>query len=142
MVGIDGGEPRQIDQDSQLAPTVQGSAAPGAPQVHVVELSAGDVTSGTIELVEGGAIALEVFDPAGVRIEDLHQLPWPRGFSRDTGERQRNRLARTQDDDRDGTGANGRRAASHRQLVERSAADLDLHAPAAIRRPAGRIACC
>ncbi len=75
-------------QSQPLPPVVQGDVAPGSPQIYAVSLNAGDLITGTFELVRGGDIAFEVFDPAGAWIKstifspdfDLGQ-PRPVGFA-------------------------------------------------------------
>jgi enterochelin esterase family protein len=55
-----------------LVPLTQGEASPGTPQMFTIALNAGDVVSGTLELVKGGAIAFEAFDPGGRKLKDIH----------------------------------------------------------------------
>ncbi len=76
------------DQDLVLERLVEGEAAAGSSRAFTVNLQAGDLIAGTIELVRGSDLALNVFDPAGVRIksENLYAAfstgqPIPFGFA-------------------------------------------------------------
>ena len=65
-------QPLPAQTPTTLAPLFQGEAMPGAPQTFTVALNAGDVVSGTLELVKGGAVAFEAFDPGGRKLKDVH----------------------------------------------------------------------
>ena len=59
-------------QERPLEPMIEGEAAPGLPQAYAITVKAGDLISGTLELVRGGAIGFEVFAPGGTKIKDVH----------------------------------------------------------------------
>jgi enterochelin esterase-like enzyme len=59
-------------QDRSLPPLVQGDLSPQAEQVYTARVAAGDLVSGVLELVRGGAIAFEVFGPDEVKVKSVH----------------------------------------------------------------------
>ena len=65
-------QPLHAQTTTALVPLIQGEATPGTPQTFTIALNAGDVVSGTLELVKGGAIAFEAFDPGGRKLKDVH----------------------------------------------------------------------
>jgi enterochelin esterase family protein len=65
-------QPLPAQPPGTLAPSIQGDALPGTPQIFTIALNAGDVVSGTLELVKGGAIAFEAFDSGGRKLKDVH----------------------------------------------------------------------
>jgi enterochelin esterase-like enzyme len=71
-VAVAGNQPLPAQPPGTLAPLIQGEATPSTPQTFTIALNAGDVVSGTLELVKGGAIAFEAYDPGGRKLKDVH----------------------------------------------------------------------
>ena len=69
---VAGNQPLPAQTQGTLVPLIQGEATPGTPQTFTIALSAGDVVSGTLELLKGGAIAFEAIDPGGRKLKDVH----------------------------------------------------------------------
>ena len=69
---VAGNQPLPARTRGTLVPLIQGESTPGTPQTFTIALSAGDVVSGTLELLKGGAIAFEAFDPTGRRLKGVN----------------------------------------------------------------------
>lgn len=60
-----------LGQDRRLEPLVQGAVTPLGPVVYIATAKAGEVVSGTLELLRGAPIGIQIFNPAGTKLKDF-----------------------------------------------------------------------